>query len=176
MVKKTPHRFKAELFADGPRGRYFQIWRSEKYPRLTVDVSGTKGKPDTIFRRYWVDGYTTADAWWLETLAEAIDICRKGIFLDERYPRDKKLNFITDPDSLEYSGARIPVPRLSGTNLQNEVGPRVRRIDKGDQQKAGRQPDNQLHKRVRERTGGREARDEGRSIHKVRRVKKRSRV
>src|SRR3954470_6062956 len=113
VVKKIPHRFKSELFADGPRGHYFQKWRSEKYPRLTLDLSGTKGKGRDKLIRYWVEGYTTADAWWIETLAEAVDICRKGIFLDERYPRDKKLNFIADPDSLEYSGARIPKPELS---------------------------------------------------------------
>lgn len=48
-----PHAFRAVLFADGPRGAYFQEWQSQKYPSLFIRVHGNK-KGGNVARQVFV--------------------------------------------------------------------------------------------------------------------------
>lgn len=43
-----PLAFRAILFADGPKGSYFQEWQCEKYPSLFIRITGKRGESKTV--------------------------------------------------------------------------------------------------------------------------------
>ena len=54
---------------------FWQVWQHTRYDRLTLRVIGLPGHSE-VARIYCVEGYS--DFWPIETLEEALEICREN--------------------------------------------------------------------------------------------------
>ena len=74
MIAGTELKFRAILFADGPRGSYFQEWQCVKYPSLFIRVTGKKHEQsirDVFVKKQNLDVLT------FPTVEQAIPFARK---------------------------------------------------------------------------------------------------
>lgn len=173
-MQKRPHKFKVEWMADGAKGTWLVCYRSLKYPRLSVLVCGKRGEDETV-KQYRVDYYHPAEI-FIESLEDAIRICRENLFYDYRYPNTGVVKAVTHSAPLEPSRARISERNLPPANHARRVGPGLRQRDRKDQPKEIEQSNRKLYRPRRVIKGIEEVGEQRRSVRKVRRIKKRPRL
>ncbi len=77
-MAKRVHPFKPILYANGANGHFFQLWQSEKFPRLQMAVIGNT-HDSKVIRQFRIEDYDDGEDL---TLARAIGICRDNLYSD----------------------------------------------------------------------------------------------
>lgn len=135
-----------------------RLYRSLKFPRVSVLIIGSR-KTRKVEKQWRVDGYEESYGAEVGSLANALRISRE-----------------IDSGSLVESRTGVQEQNVFRFGPKNGVESRVRRVDRKDKRQASKQPVPELRGPRRVRPGPQEARDQGRGVHKVRRVKDRTRV
>lgn len=175
VVKKLPHKWTAVMFGDGGRGIYVQVWQSLKYLRLQMYIYGKKGNPEGTYIRYAIAGWHPAEV-IVDEISEAVRVCREDLYCDYRYPNLSETRLRKHTRSVVEPRARLQESGVSGVDLQARMGSSLRYRDSQHKPKEVSKPGKQLHRHAGAEESRGQARDEGGSISKVRRIQKRARV